>query len=323
MRVKLKLSGTTHNFRVHTVNMGKPTKAKASNQNDKKSTTKTQSQEKQSKSQNEATCSNEMPNPDSFNGAELTMTQLYEIIRKLSSEICETKKADFETKVTNMQLEIQDLKKAIKTRDRSIEKLEWEKQCQDKQIQQLNTKIDQLEQQQYHHDVKIIGLDDTECGEEEEREKLIKFASETLDMRLKSSDIVQLQRLGKRSEIKPTRSLVVRFKKLSTRQDFYQRRKKTFINVDPKKNVYINDRVTNHRSNLLYAARKLVKTKKIHSAWTQHGNVMIRKTETDSPEEILLHEDLTQFKDEHDWMKDVIIEEVDTSDLPNTSDEED
>ena len=169
----------------------------------------------------------------------------------------------------------------------------------------------------------MVGFPDTNCDDEEEKQKVISFAMDTLNLRLKPTDIVQLQRLGKQSEAKPNRSLIVRFKKLSTRKNFYQRRKKTFTHEDPKKNVYINDRVTNHRSNLLYAARKLVKHKRIHSAWTQHGNVMIRKTEDDRPTEILIHEDLDQYREANDWMEDVIVEEIDTSDLPNSSDEED
>ena len=169
----------------------------------------------------------------------------------------------------------------------------------------------------------FIGFPDQNCDEDEEKKNLVKFAKETLDMKLKPSDIVQLQRLGKSTEMKPNRSLIVRFKKLSTRKDFYQRRKKTFVNSDPKKNVYINDRVTTHRSNLLYAARQLVKRSRIHSSWTQYGNVMIRKTEHDKPTEIKSHDDLAVFRETNDWMDDVIITDADTSDLPDTSDEED
>ena len=306
--------------------MGK-SKNKGASKNEK-NTTKTQAKETQSQ-QNEATNSasseksSSIPDPESFNGAELTMTQLYDIIRNLSSQVFDKQKINLENKLSTMQSEIDDLKKEIKQKNRSIEKLQWEKENQDKQIQELLSKMDELEQQQYDHDVKLIGLPDTECNEEEEKQKLINFARDTLDMKLKPTDIIQLQRLGKYSETKPTRSLIVRFKKISTRRDFYQRRKKTFVNADPKKNVYINDRITVHRSNLLYAARKLVKCNRIHSAWTQHGNILIKKTQDDKPTEIRTHEDLTQFRVSNDWMKDVIIEEVDTSDLPDTSDEED
>ena len=146
----------------------------------------------------------------------------------------------------------------------------------------------------------------------------INFARDTLELNLKPSDIVHLQRLGKCSEARPTRNLIVRFKKKSIRTEFYQRRKKTYVNPDPKANVYINDRVTDHRSNLLYAARRLAKSKRIHSAWTQHGNVLIRKTEADKPVEIRSHHDLAEFREDFDPAEDISeMEEVDTSDEDN------
>ena len=271
----------------------------------------------------EATENNTIPDPDSFNGAELSMTQLYDIVRNLSSKVFENQQSVFENKLSTMQTELDQLKKTIKRQDRCIEKLQWEKEIKDKQIQELNTKLDQIEQQQYDRDIKMIGFPDQNCDEDEEKKNLVKFAKDTLDMKLKLTDIVQLQRLGKSTEMKPNRRLVVRFKKLSTRKDFYQRRKKTFVNSDPKKNVYINDRVTTHRSNLLYAARQLVKKSRIHSSWIQYGNVMIRKSEHDRPIEIKSHDDLTEFRETNDWMDDVTIADADTSDLPDTSDEED
>ncbi len=293
-------------------------------------TTKKQAKEKQAKKSEATTSSTSdedktaLPDPESFNGAELTLTQLYDIIRNLSSQVFESKIIDFDTKLSAMKSEIDDLKMAIRKKDRCIEKLQWEKQTQDKLIQEMNIRIDQLEQQQYNCDVNIIGLPDTGCDEEEEKQKVVRFAKDTLDMNLKPTDIVQLHRLGKSSDSKPNRNLIVRFKKLTTRKDFYQRRKKTFVNTDPKKNVYINDRVTSHRSNLLYAARKLVKKKRIHSAWTQCGNVMIRKTEEGKPIEIKTHDDLAEFREAKDWMDDVIIAEYTSDlDLPDTSDEDD
>ncbi len=49
---------------------------------------------------------------------------------------------------------------------------------------------------------------------------------------------------------------------------------------------------------------------------------MIRKTEHDRPTEIKSHDDLAEFRETNDWMADVTITDADTSDLPDTSDEE-
>ena len=291
-----------------------------------KKKTKTSANASNKKEDEDSACSTSaIPDPEKFNGADLTMTQLYDIIKKLAGEVCESKLDACEQinqlKSDNirMQQELVELKATMKKKDRHIERLQWDIQCQDKQTQELKTKLDELEQQQYVNDVKIVGLPDTQCDEEEEKQKVIKFARDTLELNLKPTDIVRLQRLGKCSDAKPTRNLIVRFRKNSTRTDFYQHRKKTFVNPDPKANVYINDRVTDHRSNLLYAARRLAKSNRIHSAWTQLGNVLIRKTEADKPIEIRSHHDLAEFRD-FELTEDISDVEEETSDEDEDTD---
>ena len=90
-----------------------------------------------------------------------------------------TKLLDFETELSAMKSEIDNLKVAIKKNDKCTEKLQWEQQSQDKQIQEMHTKIDQLEQQLY--DINIIRLPDSYCNEEEEKHKMTIFAKDTLD----------------------------------------------------------------------------------------------------------------------------------------------
>ena len=155
-----------------------------------------------------ATENNSIPDPDSFNGAELSMSQLYDIVRNLSSKVFENESSVFENKLSTMQAELDQLKMTIKKQDRCIEKLQWEKEIKDKQIQELNTKMDQIEQQQYDHDIKMIGFPDQNCDEDEEKRNLVKFAKDTLDMKLKLTDIVQLQRLGKSTEKSLTGALL-------------------------------------------------------------------------------------------------------------------
>ncbi len=61
-----------------------------------------------------------------------------------------------------------------------------------------------------------------------------------------------------------------------------------------------------------------MKNGKIHSTWTQNGNVLIRVTDTDKPKEIRTHQHLAQFR-EDDWIDENISEEYVQ---PDTSDEE-
>ena len=54
----------------------------------------------------------------------------------------------------------------------------------------------------------------------------------------------------------------------------------------------VNDQLTKHRQNLLFAARKLVKSKKLFAAWAQQGNILIRETESGKIIQVRDHSEL-------------------------------
>ncbi len=60
----------------------------------------------------------------------------------------------------------------------------------------------------------------------------------------------------------------------------------------------MNDRLTEHRQNVLYAARKLVKARKIFAAWSQNGNILIRKTENSKIIQVDDHDNLRKIIDD-------------------------
>ncbi len=124
-------------------------------------------------------------------------------------------------------------------------------------------------------------------------------------MEVKKSDVEETYRLGKVTEKKKNRDLIIKFKKKSTRDQFYNHRRKLVPSPD-KPNVFINEQLTEHRANVFYAARKLVKSKKIHSAWSQRGNILIRKQDGDKPKQVSTHEELTKISgdDNHGELED-------------------
>ncbi len=73
---------------------------------------------------------------------------------------------------------------------------------------------------------------------------------------------------------------------------------------NPRKNVYINDQLTKHRQSLLFAARKLVKSRKLFAAWSQHGNILVRKTEDSNITEVRNHDDLMNIKMDNNFSND-------------------
>ncbi len=106
---------------------------------------------------------------------------------------------------------------------------------------------------------------------------------------------IEMKRLGKQNE-KKTRNIILKFKDKETRQKVYNERKKLVIHGNPRNSVYVNDALTQHRQELLYAARQLVKQKHLYAAWSQSGNILVRKSEDSNIIQVRDHSDLTMLK---------------------------
>ena len=167
-------------------------------------------------------------------------------------------------------------------------------------IDELLTKEDNIEQQNYIKDVlvQIAGLSESR-EDKDDLKNVLKLAKDKLGTKLKSSDIKSVHCLGKKSQ-NNCRDLIVSFSDLSLRETFYQKRKNVAADKDPKKNIYVNDRITNHRKSLFYSARKLCKAKKVFAAWTQKGNVLIRKSENGAVIEIKNYKNLRNIDPDSD-----------------------
>ncbi len=136
--------------------------------------------------------------------------------------------------------------------------------------------------------------------EEEDIKKIIRLAHDKMGIKLKKQDFTEIHRLGKKSEGK-SRDVVVKCSEKKTRDNIYQNRKKTAPHKDTKQNIYINDQLTNYRKGLFYQARRLLRGHKVYAAWTQNGNVLIRKSEGDTVKQVCNYDDLRDLQDkEHE-----------------------
>ena len=229
-------------------------------------------------------------------------------IKKLKSQIEKCDKAiqnqssQTSDKVLKQQLQsavkdIEGVTTESKKLKRRIEKIEFKTSSKiPKDITELTSKFDEFEQLQYVKNVQIVGLPENE-NEHEDKPKIVKIACDTFGMSLKLSDIETTTRMGKQKQ-DPTkhRDVIAKFVKKSTRDQFYENRKLTITNEDPKLNIYVNDHLTKFRQHLLYVARKLYKSKKVQAAWSQAGNILIRKTENGPVLPIHSHDDLAEFQ---------------------------
>ncbi len=189
--------------------------------------------------------------------------------------------------------QINDMKKENMKLKRSLEKMKFHLSCKEAEIEDLKLKLDQVEQNQYERNVRIVGFPEEEAGSSD-LNNIQKMAKTAFDMSVEETDIAETYRLGKLSSNKKTRDLIVKFKKKSMRDQFFNSRKKLMLS-EQRRNIFINDQLTDYRANTFFAARKLVKAQKLHSAWTQRGNILVRKEESDKPTHIRSHKELAEF----------------------------
>ncbi len=198
----------------------------------------------------------------------------------------------------SMKRELDEIQENIKTikelEKRERFKLEEIFHKKFKKVEELRLNVDVMEQGQHKSSIQIVGLPESE----DDTKALIKLSKEKLGVKLKAADIGYVTRLGKQQKSEKPRNVVVEFKSETTRNEIYKKRKKLMTNKDPKRNIYVNDRLTDHRQNLLYSARKLVKSHKIFAAWSQSGNVLVRKTEKAKIMHVHNHEDLRNILDD-------------------------
>ncbi len=207
-------------------------------------------------------------------------------------------KREMTNEIKRLQDKVEQLETDLKKKSRRIERLEFENHQKECQIKTIKLQMDESEQHGYDHCLQLVGL--PECKEDsDDTKQIIKMTKDKLGIKIKSNDLEEVKRLGKKRDTK-MRNVEMKFKDKSLRDKVFECRKKSITDSNPKNNVYINDKLTRHRQSLLYAARNLVKSKKLFAAWAQHGNILVRKKEDSKIVEVKDHSDLSNIKEDND-----------------------
>ena len=228
-------------------------------------------------------------------GKDILREMFQEKCRKLNEEH-ELLKKWVKTENEDLLKMITELKEDNKEKQRRIERLEYENRQKDKTIRELNTKYDELEQRGYDKEVQLVGLPESD-SDDGDLKKILKLSKDKMGLKLKTTDIEGIHRLGKKSDNK-SRDVIISFKERKARKAFYEQRKKTSQSKEVSRNIYVNDHLTDFRKGLFYRARQLVKHKRLYMAWTQSGNVLVRKEENGKITQVRKYEDLNSMIDE-------------------------
>ncbi len=240
-------------------------------------------------------------------------TWLLNIIRLHAKEISLEQLKEFENnQVCNLRQQVQKLQKEVSEvmssveeieylksenmkKQRRIERLEYENSKRQSEIRDLKLMLDELQQKDLGQSIQIVGLPETNDAKEDVKQ-LAKLTKDKLGIKIKQADIVDMHRLGKRKSDDKARNVVIKFREKQTRENIYAQRKKLIKNKNAAGSIYLNDSLTLHRQQLLYQARQLVKSRKLFAAWSQQGNILVKKSEHSKIIQISDNSDLLSIK---------------------------
>lgn len=181
-----------------------------------------------------------------------------------------TKKIDFQSEV-------------IKKYEQSFEKVTLENKILSKKVNELESRVDELEQYSRSNSLEINGIPESST---ESVIEIVKTVSSKLGVQIDNKDIDACHRLGvkKNDEEIKHRGIVVRFTTRVIKEDVLQKRrvKRNFNTKDigfsdrPAEVVYINESLSSARRQVLNAARKLKRDKLVAFVWVRNGKILVR-----------------------------------------------
>ncbi len=142
-------------------------------------------------------------------------------------------------------------------------------------------------------EIQIVGLPEVN-DDTDDVKQFVKLTKDKLGVKIKPTEVT-MYRLGKRKSDK-ARNAIIRFKEKQTRENVYNKRKNLIKPGNQTSSIYLNDSLTPHRQQLLFAARKMVKAHRLFAAWSQQGNILIRKDERSKVIQVKDNLDLRQLK---------------------------
>ena len=151
----------------------------------------------------------------------------------------------------------------------AIEKKNREIQGLNTLVNDLTTKIDNLEQYTRRNSIRVSGL--PERIDENTNTTIIRMAAEKLQVRLEERDIDRSHRLGRKMDDGRPREIIVKLVSHDTKVNILKSGKRL-----RGTNIYMNEDMTKYRSSLAFEARQLKRDKQIADTWTRDGHILIK-----------------------------------------------
>lgn len=185
---------------------------------------------------------------------------------------------------------VKGLQDQITALEKSNKELKKENTSLSARVTALEAKADQAEQYSRRNCLRISGVKETE---QENTDSIVLSLAREIDSDIRPEDIDRSHRIGnpKKKRSKP-REIIIKFSTYRARNNFFKRR--TLMKERGHVGQFINEDLTKQRSEYLYEARLLVKSKSLKGAWSSDGTILI-KDNADRVHRVTSHSDLIPF----------------------------
>ena len=186
------------------------------------------------------------------------------------------------------------LSEQIKSLTEENENLRKENTDMKARVDKFETAAEVAEQYSRRNCIRISGI--PEDDSEDTNDTVLQVAR-AMDVDLNIEEIDRSHRIGKPKTTKP-RDIIVKLATFRVRQRLLKDRKN--LNTSPYdhgrfKGVYVNEDLTKFRSGILFDSRKLAKERRIYSAWSSNGTILL-KDNSNTVHKISKATDLVPFK---------------------------
>lgn len=138
-------------------------------------------------------------------------------------------------------------------------------------VVELESSSESAEQYSRRNCLRLSGVPES-LGEDPDQ--LVMDVSDAVGAGLSIQEIDRCHRIGRRRPDGKPRQIIVKFATYRSRQKLYSNR--TRLRTSDHKGVFVNEDLTRNRSELLFQARQLVKSRKLLGAWSTDGSVLVK-----------------------------------------------
>ena len=258
-------------------------------------------------------------------GADINIDNRSENIRELLNKAVEEWKAQYDSEIMALKMEVEEVKKSQvlinaeyeslkvkcnelmvvnKKQKEEINQLKDQSKAIELQNEKEQEKVDSLEQYGRRLNLEIVGVP---FKEEENTNQIVVEVAKLLHVPLSSEQISTSHRLQTRSKLNNRKTdasppIIVRFLSRDVRNQFFANRKfarsanlKDFF-VKGTEKLFVNENLTQSRKKLFWQVKQKAKANNYKYYWTVNGNIYVRNSSESDPLLIKNVNDLSKIK---------------------------